>query len=68
MIELVLSICLIAEPSRCKDVHLTFMEGADTPHACMMNGQTEIAKWMDSHPDWRVAKWGCRRPGLMAKA
>ncbi len=68
MIELVLSICLIAEPEKCKDVRLTFAEENVTPYACVMTGQIEIAKWMDSHPDWQVAKWGCARAGIYAKA
>lgn len=68
MIELVMSICLIAEPSRCKDVRLSFAEENVTPHACLMNGQIEIAKWMEGHPDWQVAKWSCGRGGLYAKA
>lgn len=68
MIELVMSICLIAEPTKCKDVRLSFAEQNLTPHSCVMNGQIEIAKWIDTHPDWQVAKWGCTRAGQFAKA
>lgn len=53
MIELVLSICLIAEPTRCRDVRLSFAEPSVTPQSCLMNGQIEIAKWIDSHPTGR---------------
>ncbi len=68
MIELVLSICLIAEPHKCKDVRLSFAEQSVSTHSCLMNGQIEIAKWMDGHPTWQVAKWSCGRAGVYAKA
>ena len=68
MLELVLSVCQIADPARCKDVHLNFAEENVTAMQCMMSGQIEIAKWIEFHPDWQVAKWSCARPGLLAKA
>jgi hypothetical protein len=68
MIELVMSVCMISEPTRCKDVRLNFAEQSVTPHECMFNGQIEIAKWSETHPDWQVAKWGCARAGIYAKA
>ena len=68
MLELVVSVCMISEPARCKDVRLNFIEQTVTPHECFFNGQIEIAKWSESHPGWQVAKWGCARAGIMAKA
>jgi hypothetical protein len=68
MIELVLSVCLIGNPDRCKDVRLNFAEQNVSARECMFNGQIEIAKWSETHPDWQVAKWQCARAGLMAKA
>lgn len=61
MIELILSTCLVADPVRCKDVTLSFAEAAVTPHACMLYGQSEIAKWMEGHPNWSVTHWRCGR-------
>ena len=46
MIELVLSICLSADPGRCKDEYLTMMSEGGTPYQCMINGQLEIAYWV----------------------
>ncbi|MFN3867707.1 MAG: hypothetical protein ACK4MF_01420 [Hyphomicrobiaceae bacterium] len=68
MIEIVMSVCIIAEPTRCEDVRLSYMADAITPHQCMMYGQAEIAKWMEGHPKWRVAKWRCGPAGRIAKA
>lgn len=68
MVEIVLSICLIATPANCKDVALTYMAGSITPQQCMFRGQAEIAKYLQGHPKWRVKKWTCGRPGQLAKA
>lgn len=70
MFEIVVAVCLLADPAKCKDVHLSYAaEGAAmTPHACMIYGQSEIAKWSEGNPNWAVKRWTCGRPSLMAKA
>lgn len=68
MIEIVISVCLIQEPSRCQDVRLNYMAQAATPQQCMMHGQHEIMKWLEDHPKWRIAKWRCGVPKMQAKA
>ena len=70
MFEIVLSVCLLADPAKCKDVHLSYAsEGqALTPHACMVYGQSEIAKWSEGNPNWNVKRWMCGRPSTLAKA
>ena len=78
MIELVVAVCLIDQPSQCKDVYLNFespgmsegtmSQGASvTPQQCMMNGQMEMAKWIGEHPNWQIKKWRCGIAGQMAK-
>jgi hypothetical protein len=68
MIELIVSVCLIDDAARCKDVRLNFMQENVSARECMFTGQIEIAKWSGDHPEWRVARWQCGRAGLMAKA
>lgn len=68
MIEIVISVCLIAEPANCKDVNLSYMAESITPYQCMLHGQSEIAKWQEGHPNWRVARWTCGRVKQTAKA
>ena len=68
MIELIASVCMIADPAHCKDVRLNFVEQNVSVHECLFNGQLEIIKWTETHPDWQVAKWSCGRAGVMAKA
>lgn len=47
---------------------MTFMAEAVTPQQCMMYGQSEIAKWVEGHPKWKIAKWRCGRAREIAKA
>jgi len=58
MIELAFVTCLAASPTDCEDRSLIFQEG--TPHSCMMIAQPQLARWVEEHPKWRVARWKCR--------
>jgi hypothetical protein len=68
MIEIVLAVCMIEEPARCKDVHLTYMAENVTPFQCMRYGQPEIAKWLESNPKWAITRWKCGQARTAAKA
>ena len=67
MIELVVSVCLLDDPARCKDVSLVSAEEGMTSMACMMVAQPEIAQWSEGHPKWQIKSWTCRRAGQIAK-
>lgn len=67
MIELVVAVCLIDQPSHCKDVFLNFEAEAATPQQCMMNGQMHMAEWLGEHPGWQIKKWRCGIAGQVAK-
>jgi hypothetical protein len=66
MLELVVSVCLIADPTRCKDVSLVYMAEGMTPMQCLMASPAEIAKWAEGHPNWFAKKWTCRSAGQLA--
>lgn len=68
MIEILVFFCLVDNPDRCQQVPLNFAAQSVTPQQCMLLGQTEIAKWMDGHPNWRPRKWSCGPAGRFAKA
>lgn len=69
MLELILSVCLLADPSRCKDVMLTGDDVASaTPYGCLRAGPPESAKWIEANPKWSFRRWSCRPAGRMAKA
>lgn len=66
IIEIVLSVCLLADPGRCKDVRLSYMsDDAITPHNCMIYGQSEISKWTEGNPNWSIMKWTCGHPSQL---
>ena len=67
MIELVFAVCMIDQPSRCKDVHLNFEAENVTPQQCMMNGQFEMAKWAGDNPNWVIQNFHCGIAGQVAK-
>lgn len=67
MVELVAAVCMIGQPSTCKDVHLNFESDNVSTHQCMMFGQAEMAKWVGENPDWSIRKWRCGLSGQFAK-
>lgn len=67
MIELVVAVCMIDQPTRCKDVTLNFEGETVSANECMTSGQIEMAKWAGEHPNWVIQKWHCGRAGEFAK-
>jgi hypothetical protein len=59
LIEIVLDVCNVHDPARCKDVHLTYVAENVTPFQCLYYGQPEIAKWVENNPNWVVTRWKC---------
>ena len=53
MIEILVSFCLVDNPDKCQQVALNFAANNITPQQCMVLGQSEMAKWMEAHPNWR---------------
>ena len=52
MVDLILTVCLIANPGNCRDEHLYF-ESRGSLFQCMMLAPSEIAKWSQEHPTSR---------------
>jgi hypothetical protein len=67
MIELVVAVCMVDQPSRCRDVTLNFEGESVSAEQCMTNGQIEMAKWAGEHPNWTIQKWHCGIAGQFAK-
>jgi hypothetical protein len=59
MIELVFSACLIAAPTECKEVHLTYQAQEVSLMECFLYGQSEMAQWTNVHPQYRVGRFKC---------
>lgn len=56
---LLLSACLIAQPTTCRDERIPVGGGAANAFICLRNSQSVLAQWQDEHPEWHVAKWRC---------
>lgn len=63
MFALVVSVCMIDQPARCKDVTMNFEGSVPSQSRCMMGGQMEMAKWAGEHPNWVIRKWRCEPAG-----
>lgn len=59
MIELAFIACLTADPAACENKSLVFLEMS--PMTCMMRAQPTLAEWVETHPQWRIARWRCRQ-------
>lgn len=58
MMTIVLSACLMAEPSTCKD-HRIALDGDMDTTSCAMYAPPFFAKWAEDHPGWVIKKWKC---------
>jgi hypothetical protein len=59
MITLIFAVCMVDEPTRCKDVSLVFEGEKVSTAQCFTYGQMEMAKWLGDHPNWIISKWRC---------
>ncbi len=58
MIELLFVACLSGAPDDCQERSLIFTD--ISPMQCLMGAQPELAKWVETHPNQRIASWRCR--------
>ncbi len=61
LIDLVLTVCVLANPANCRTEHLYF-ESRGSLTQCMMLAPAEIAKWSEGHPALKVVRWTCLLP------
>jgi hypothetical protein len=67
MIEVIVTVCALAQPSRCEDQHLQYsLEGS--LRQCAMNAQPYLAQWINNHPKWTIVRWHCEVPHMQEKA
>jgi len=59
MIELAFVTCLLANPARCENHSLLFMDSHGL-QGCLLEGQHELVRWIEDHPGQMVARWKCR--------
>jgi hypothetical protein len=67
LIELVVTVCTIAQPTACQDEHLQFA-GSASLRQCTMAAPPYIAQWIGEHPKWHAVRWHCEYPGRSGRS
>jgi hypothetical protein len=62
LIELILTVCSLAQPASCEERHLSFVDGGSLMQ-CMTQAPPTIAQWANNHPGRQIVKWRCSYPG-----
>jgi len=60
-IQLVITVCTIANPTHCEARHLEFAS-AGSLLQCVNAAPPYIARWIGYHPKWRAVRWTCEYP------
>jgi hypothetical protein len=67
LIELIVTVCAVSQPSQCEDQHLQFASTV-SPTQCVMTAPPYIAQWLSEHPNWVAVRWRCKYPNQRGKA
>jgi hypothetical protein len=59
MLAIVVSACLISDPSVCKTDTIPMLVQVSQVQ-CTIGAAPFVARWGDEHPGWRVVRWRCR--------
>ena len=55
----ILSVCLLSSPTTCKEERIQQSTEVRPPIACLVEGQSTVAQWGSTHPQWHIDKWKC---------
>jgi len=58
LIELILMVCSVSNPTQCEEKHLQFASTASL-NQCVMSAPPYIAQWIGDHPKWKAVRWRC---------
>ncbi|GJE60300.1 hypothetical protein [Methylobacterium trifolii] len=64
---ILLSICLLAQPDRCREDRIELSYESTSPTVCLRRSQTALADWQAAHPEWHVTRWRCALRGSLPK-
>jgi len=62
MIALVVSACLISNPSVCREQRIPLTVDLSKAR-CAIDAAPQLAQWNGEHPDWRIVRWRCADAG-----
>ncbi len=55
----ILTVCMIAAPSVCKEERVRQSVEERPPISCLVEGQSTVADWQQAHPAWHIDRWKC---------
>jgi len=58
LLELVITVCAITDPTLCEDQRLQYASGASL-RQCAMGAAPYVAQWIGEHPKWMAVRWHC---------
>jgi hypothetical protein len=58
MLSVILSACLLANPTYCRDFKIPLDVEMDL-RRCTMAAAPYYARWIAEHPQWEVKRWKC---------
>lgn len=61
LVELILTVCTLAQPVDCEEQHLTFVDSGSL-RQCLYQAPPRIAEWSQGHPGRKVVRWRCAYP------
>ncbi len=59
MLTIIISACLITDPSSCKDYRMPVEGDMDTVQ-CSMLAPPFLANWQQAHPQMAIKRWKCQ--------
>jgi hypothetical protein len=59
VISIVLSICLLSDPTICREQPIPVADPID-PVKCMLTAMPYVAQWGSEHPNWQIVRMSCR--------
>ena len=66
LLEISFLACSLLAGQSCKDVHIPLHPQVSSMQ-CMLFGQQELAKWVESNPNWSIPKgYTCSKVGSVA--
>jgi hypothetical protein len=58
VVDLILAVCMVTDPSSCREEHLYF-ESHGSLRSCMWEAMPTMAEWAGSNPQWHIERFHC---------
>ena len=58
MLAIIISACMVNDPSVCRDYKIQIEEAMDATQ-CAMHAAPYFVPWADEHPGWEIKRWHC---------